>query len=180
MFQIVSNLLVLAAITYLTFLYRKVISPFSQKYSEEKGRRLATREDFEQILAEQRRTTAELESIKAEITNDLWRKQRNWEATRDAYVSLIGATSAVISAFAAIPYDARTATELQATIPGVARAVTAGKIFLKHPAAQEAIRVYENSFLSTDQSNARFITDAKMLNAALVVAAREELAGQPT
>jgi hypothetical protein len=179
MLQIASNVIVLAAIAYFAFLYRKVISPFSEKYSGEKGRRLATREDFEQILAEQRRTTAELESIKAEITNDLWRKQRNWEATRDAYVNLIGATSTVISVFAATSY-ARSPEELQATIPGVARAVTAGKIFLKHPVAQEAIRVYENSFLSSDQSNVRFITDAKALNAALVIAAREELAGQPT
>jgi hypothetical protein len=64
--------------------------------------------------------------------------------------------------------------------PGGARAVTTGKIFLKHPAAQETIRVYENSFLSADKSNARFIIDAKALNAALVVAAREELVGQPT
>ena len=32
---------------------------------------------------------------------------------------------------------------------------------------------------SEEKSNARFITDAKALNAALVVAAREELAGQP-
>lgn len=35
MLQIVSNVVVIAAIAYLTFLYQKVLAPFSEKYSEE-------------------------------------------------------------------------------------------------------------------------------------------------
>jgi hypothetical protein len=75
MLQIVSNVVLIAAIAYLTFLYQKVLAPFSEKYSEEKGRRLATREDFEEILREQRRMTNEIERIKSQVLDEAWLRQ---------------------------------------------------------------------------------------------------------
>jgi hypothetical protein len=72
-------------------IFGAVLRTYLGGYSTEKGKRLATHEDFEQILTEQRRTTNELEFIKAEITDSVWHRQRAWDAKKQAYIDLLGA-----------------------------------------------------------------------------------------
>jgi len=58
-------------------------------YEQEKGKRLATHEDIQNVLAEVRSVTRETESIKAQIGNDLWTRQRVWEQKREIYSNLL-------------------------------------------------------------------------------------------
>lgn len=67
--------------------------PFFSAYVSEKGRRLATRQDIENVITEVRRVTSETEQIKAQISGDLWNRQMQWNQKRDVYGSLLGLVS---------------------------------------------------------------------------------------
>jgi hypothetical protein len=58
-------------------------------YLDQTARNLANHQDFEKLLDEQRKTTEQLESIRSEITHNVWLKQRRWELRREAYSSVL-------------------------------------------------------------------------------------------
>jgi hypothetical protein len=93
MLQAVADFVLLAVACYLPFFCKKILTPYLSAYAIEKGKRLATHEDFEQILSEQKRTTAELEVLKSRISDDIWKKQKIWEQKRRIYMSLITTTT---------------------------------------------------------------------------------------
>ena len=78
-----------AALLLLNLLCLWAWGPFFKAYAGEKGKRLATREDIEQIRAELRLQTHETELIKAQISRDLWMRQIHWNQRRDLYGQLL-------------------------------------------------------------------------------------------
>jgi hypothetical protein len=62
-----------------------------KSYEEEIGKRLATKEDIDNVLAQVRAVTRETERVKAEISGGLWQEQWHKTQKRDAYVRLIDA-----------------------------------------------------------------------------------------
>ena len=58
-------------------------------YHEEEGKRLATKDDIDNVLEQVRLTTRETERIKAEISGGLWQRQWQIAQKRDSYVRLI-------------------------------------------------------------------------------------------
>jgi hypothetical protein len=70
--------------------FPKLLAEAREKaYAEETGKRLATKDDIENVLDQVRAVTRETELVKAEISGGLWQQQ--WQKTqkRDAYVRLI-------------------------------------------------------------------------------------------
>jgi hypothetical protein len=60
-------------------------------YLGQKAINLATREDFAQLLDQQKKTTQEVEAIRSDITHGTWLKQQRWEARRERYGTLLSA-----------------------------------------------------------------------------------------
>ena len=58
-------------------------------YEQEKGKRLATQEDIEKVLQEVQAVTEKTETIKAQITGDLWTRQIVWQQKRDACFNVL-------------------------------------------------------------------------------------------
>ena len=52
-------------------------------YLSEKDKRYATKEDFDNILQELRRTTHASEEVKAQIAGGLWLEQKRWDQRRE-------------------------------------------------------------------------------------------------
>jgi hypothetical protein len=63
-------------------------------YLKERGKRYATKEDFDSLLQELRRTTSVTEEIKAQTAGGLWLQQTRWGKRWDVYVDLMRALSA--------------------------------------------------------------------------------------
>lgn len=64
---------------------------YLQAYLKEKGKRLATKEDIDNVVVQVRAVTKETELIKAEITGGLWQRQWQLAQKRDSYSRLIDA-----------------------------------------------------------------------------------------
>jgi hypothetical protein len=62
---------------------------FREAFEGEAGKRLASRQDIENVLDELRKVTRETETIKAEITSDQWQRQTVWIQKREAYAALL-------------------------------------------------------------------------------------------
>jgi hypothetical protein len=62
---------------------------FREAFEGEAGKRLASRQDIENVLDELRKVTRETETIKAEITSDQWLRQTVWIQKREAYTALL-------------------------------------------------------------------------------------------
>ncbi len=73
----VLNLLVGLNSVILAFLIVNVFKPFFGSYAAKKGENLATKEDIAQL-------TKIAEGIKADISDKVWDRQRQWEMRRDA------------------------------------------------------------------------------------------------
>jgi hypothetical protein len=58
-------------------------------YEQEAGKRLATRDDIDNVLAQIKLVTKETELIKAQVSSDLWVKQAVWNQKRDAYFKIV-------------------------------------------------------------------------------------------
>ncbi len=71
-------------------------------YLREKGKHYATREDLEKIEAELRRTTRAAEEVKADISGDLWVRQKRWDLKLDFYMRVFKALFEVKEALRAI------------------------------------------------------------------------------
>jgi len=68
---------------------------FREAFESEAGKRLASRQDVDNVLSEVRNVTRETESIKAQISGEAWLKQTVWMQKRNAYGELLKATSSV-------------------------------------------------------------------------------------
>jgi hypothetical protein len=73
----VLNLLVGLNSVILIFLVANVFKPLIGSYAAKKGENLATKEDIAQL-------TKIVEGIKADISDKVWDRQRQWEMRRDA------------------------------------------------------------------------------------------------
>jgi hypothetical protein len=184
MLQIVSNVVLIAAIAYLTFLYQKVLAPFSEKYSEEKGRRLATHEDFEEILRKQRRMTNEIERIKSQVLDEVWLWQTIWREKRDIYASLIESTDKLHGIAIALSLDALKDAAYREVQEAAGRFTTIeakAKIFLSDPMALAALTDYQDTLEGVDVENPHRHPQIWIrLRDALVEAARRELCVAPS
>jgi hypothetical protein len=80
----VPNLLVDLNSVILIFLVVNAFKPFIGSYSAKKGENLATKEDIAQL-------TKIAEGIKAEISDVVWDRQKQWEMKRDAILEGIRA-----------------------------------------------------------------------------------------
>jgi hypothetical protein len=68
------------------FLLLKVFLP---GYLSEKGKNLATREDFHTLLEQLKKTTKETESIKVELSSRHWLNQQQWSIREKRYTDLL-------------------------------------------------------------------------------------------
>jgi hypothetical protein len=66
-----------------------LITHYFGPYATERAKQKAATVHFETAVAELRRTTAEVERIKASISDELWVKQRWWDQKRDTYRALL-------------------------------------------------------------------------------------------
>jgi hypothetical protein len=62
---------------------------FKEAFESEAGKRLASRQDVDNVLSEVRNVTRETESIKAQISGDTWLRQTVWVQKREAYAALL-------------------------------------------------------------------------------------------
>jgi hypothetical protein len=62
---------------------------FLPSYLSEKGKNLATREDFHTLLEQLKKTTQETESIKVELSTRHWLNQQQWSIREKRYAHLL-------------------------------------------------------------------------------------------
>jgi len=60
-------------------------------YLGEKAKQVAMREDFKDLVAQQRETTHALESIRVAVSGDMWVAQKRWKLKRENYSALLKA-----------------------------------------------------------------------------------------
>lgn len=58
-------------------------------YAKRKAENLATKEDFEELLSQVKKTTEETEKIKTEISRVSWVDQQRWALKRELYMELL-------------------------------------------------------------------------------------------
>ncbi|MDD4929502.1 MAG: hypothetical protein PHP85_09520 [Gallionella sp.] len=66
-----------------------VFKSFISSYMSEKARNLATREDFDHLLEQLRKSTRETESIRNELSSSHWLRQQNWSRREQFYLDLL-------------------------------------------------------------------------------------------
>ena len=66
-----------------------MLKSFLSSYMAEKARNLATREDFDLLLEQLRKTTQETESIRNELSSRHWLRQQNWSRREQFYLDLL-------------------------------------------------------------------------------------------
>src|ERR1035437_6281495 len=77
----------------LNLVYVAIWKPYLDSYMGEKGKRLATKEDINQVLTEVRLVTSETETIKATISGGLWHRQMILGQKRDLYTQVLDVLS---------------------------------------------------------------------------------------
>ena len=80
----VLNLLVGLNSVILVFVVVNVFKPFIGSYAAKKGENLATKQDIAQL-------TKIAEGIKAEISDKVWDRQKQWEMRRDVVFEMVRA-----------------------------------------------------------------------------------------
>ena len=87
------------------------VGAWGGSYLSERGKRYATKEDFDSILSEMRRTTQATEEIKTQIAGGLWLEQTRWQQRRDIYFALIKSLTEVMGLFEAFYAEAKNAVD---------------------------------------------------------------------
>jgi hypothetical protein len=77
------------AIVALNVIVQIFWKPYLKAYAEEMGKRLAAKEDIQNLLVQVRAVTRETEVIKAQISGGLWQQQWHLGQKRDTYTRLI-------------------------------------------------------------------------------------------
>lgn len=77
------------ALLVLNGIFVLIWKPWAGAYAGEKGKNYARKEDLDAILAEVRAVTATQKNIEARISIGLWRDQKRWEESRDAYARVL-------------------------------------------------------------------------------------------
>jgi hypothetical protein len=72
---------------------------YREAFEGEAGKRLASHQDIENVLSEVRKVTTETESIKAQISGDVWLRQAVWLQKREAYAALLKSLNEVERSF---------------------------------------------------------------------------------
>lgn len=72
---------------------------FLKGYGEEKGKNRAIQEELENVVKQMSAITKATEDIKAQISDDVWIRQRRWEMKRDVLFETANKLSAVLKAF---------------------------------------------------------------------------------
>lgn len=83
---------------YVLMVVALVVGSFGGAYLKRKGENWATKEDFETLLSQLRRTTEETEKIKSDIAKFNWVEQRRWELKRDLYTDILETLGAIQAA----------------------------------------------------------------------------------
>jgi len=78
-----------------TFLAVLFANSFLKSYLSKKGENVATHQDIEKLVDQMKAVTQATEEIKAEISDQVWNRQRLWELKRDTLL----ATSRSLAAF---------------------------------------------------------------------------------
>ena len=60
-------------------------------YANKKGENLATHEDLQMLVEQVKATTEATKRIEAQISNEVWDRQRQWEMKREAVISTVQA-----------------------------------------------------------------------------------------
>lgn len=79
-----------------SFFVEIVWKSYLKAYAEEKGKRLATKEDIDNVLDQVRAVTRETEIIKAKIYGGLWQQQWQLTQMRDSYGRLVDALESIV------------------------------------------------------------------------------------
>lgn len=74
---------------YLSAVVTAFVGGFLGAYLKRKGENLATREDYESLLQQVKRTTQETESIKMELAKGSWLHQQSWYLKEKYYSGLL-------------------------------------------------------------------------------------------
>src|ERR1017187_7112196 len=85
----VLNLLVVLNSAILIFLVVNVFKPFIGSYASKKGENLATKEDIALL-------TKIAEGIRAEISDKVWDRQKQWELKRDTVLKVLDALKEIV------------------------------------------------------------------------------------
>lgn len=68
-----------------------ILGSFLPAYFKKKAENLATHEDLARLVEQMEATTQATKSIEAQISNDAWDRQKQWELKRDAVISVMQA-----------------------------------------------------------------------------------------
>ncbi len=69
---------------YLWVAFAPLVGAFLGAYFKRRAEDIATNANFQNVLEQLKRQTAETENIKAAISDDVWDRQKQWELKRDA------------------------------------------------------------------------------------------------
>lgn len=69
---------------YLWLAFASLVGAFLGAYFKRRAEDIATNANFQNVLEQLKRQTAETESIKAAISDEVWDRQKQWEMRRDA------------------------------------------------------------------------------------------------
>lgn len=78
-----SSSIIVLLIVILHILDKRAITPFLKGYSEQVGQNRAMQENLNSLVIQTTALTTTTETIKANISEDVWDRQRQWEMKRD-------------------------------------------------------------------------------------------------
>lgn len=74
---------------YLLVLFLAFCGSYFGSYAKRKAENLATKEDFDELLSQVKKTTEETEKIKTDISRVSWVDQQRWTLKRELYMELL-------------------------------------------------------------------------------------------
>ena len=74
---------------YLLAFVATFVGSYSGSYAKHKAENLATKEDFDELLSQVKKTTEETEKIKTDISRASWIDQQRWSFKRELYMELL-------------------------------------------------------------------------------------------
>lgn len=80
---------IIAALTIVIGALVLYLRTFTSAYASKKGENLATHEDIQKLVDQVKAVTKTQEEIKAQISDDLWTRQRRWELKKEVAFELL-------------------------------------------------------------------------------------------